>query len=143
VVVPRVDAKCGVDKGLRKQGGGKAVSVAQVTRMGWRQQRPAEGGVDWHGHRAGCRAASSARIEREARSGGVLVQPFGQGLFNVSKLENFELKFEISKYKSYRPHTLLQLSQLSTYAFLNRLPRKALQSLGFSRFGQHCFQGFD
>jgi hypothetical protein len=41
------------------------------------------------------------------------------------------------------PNILLQLSQWATYALLNSLSRKSLQSLGFSRFGHHCFQGFD
>jgi hypothetical protein len=85
----------------------------------------------------------SVRVGREARSCGVLIQPFCQGLFDGSKLENFELKFGIPKYESCRPHTRLQLSQRVTDAFLNRLPRKSLQSLGFSQFGQYYFQGFD
>jgi hypothetical protein len=58
---------------------------------------------------------------------------FGAWLFDRSKLKKFELNLKISKYKSWRTHHLLQLSQRVTYGILHGLAGKSTQTSGFSR----------
>jgi hypothetical protein len=65
---------------------------------------------------------------------------FAVPLFARPKLQNFALNLKISKYESCRTWNPLQLSQRATYVFLNHLPRKSLQSLGFSWRGQGDIQ---
>jgi hypothetical protein len=56
---------------------------------------------------------------------------FREGMFDSSKLEKFELKFEISKNRNCSSCIQLQLLQKAAYVLFHGLAIKSLQSLGF------------
>jgi hypothetical protein len=121
---PRVDAKAGGDKGAGKKPGARGGFGARTASMG-----PANGtartSVRGPRRTAACsRDAYGAGSARELSFRAPAWLHFVVWLFDRSKLETFELKFEISKYESCRSHTLLLLSQRANYVFLNPLPKK-------------------
>jgi hypothetical protein len=93
-----------------------------------------------HGQRACARVAPGAGSARVSTQGAKPCFQFVVPLFARPKLKMFALNLKISKYESCRTRNPLQLSQRATYVFLNRSPRKSLQSLCFSWRGQGDIQ---
>jgi hypothetical protein len=112
---------------------------------------PTDGVEGGHRRRDGAHGAhTAARVTRlacsSARERAPERQPcfhFGVQLFDRSKLKKFELNLKISKYKSWRTHYLLQLSQRVTYGIFQGLAGKSTQTSVFSRPGQHGVVNFD